>query len=106
MQKSILLFSLIGCICSCTMTKPVMPLGRDIYTVSAFHKLDALTAANKYCDGLGKKTLVKSIRDEGQNTWSSVVFECLSPDDPEFRPPDYQIPTDTIIRGTTKGLRH
>ena len=88
------------------MIKPVTPLGRDIYTVSAFRKLDALTAANKYCDTLGKKTLVKDIRDEGQNTWSSVMFRCLSPDDPDFRPPDYGTPTDTISRGTIKSQRH
>ncbi len=104
MQKSIVLVSLVGFICGCVMIKPVTPLGRDIYTVSAFRKLDALTAANNYCDILGKKTLVKDIREPGQNTWASVVFECLSPDDPEFRPPDYQEPTDTITRGTTKGL--
>jgi hypothetical protein len=103
MKKSILLVSLLGFICGCAMIKPVTPLGGDLYTVSAFHKIDALTAANKYCDSLEKKTLVKDIREEAQNSWASVVFKCLSPDNPEFHPPDYEKSTDSITRGTIKG---
>jgi hypothetical protein len=105
MQKFILLVGLVGFICGCAMSKPVTPLGGDIYTVSASRKENALTAASKYCDGQGKKILVKDIRSEHQQSWASVVFKCLSPDDPEFHPPDYENPTDPITKGVIKGLR-
>ena len=105
MQKFILLVGLVGFIWCCATSKPVTPLGGDIYTVSASRKEEALRAANKYCDSEGKKILVKDIRAEHQQSWASVVFKCLSPDDPEFHPPDYENPTDPITRGAIKGLR-
>ena len=99
MQKSMLLVSLVGLFCACAMIKPVTPVGADTYTVSAFHKQDALTAANKYCDNQGKKILVKDIYGETNTSWASVIFKCLSPDDPEFHPPDYQKAPDSIMKG-------
>ena len=84
MRKFIVLVSLIGLICGCARTTPVTPLGRDLYTVSGLYSQDALTAANKYCDSLGKKILV---RYTSGSTWSSVMFRCLSPQDPEYPRP-------------------
>jgi hypothetical protein len=97
MQKSILLVSLVGFICGCAMTKPVTPVGGNIYTVSAFHKEDALKAADKYCSNQGKKILVTQTHEENNTSWASLVFKCLSPDDPELRQPQNPKEPSTIM---------
>lgn len=87
MQKFILLVSLVGFICGCAMTKPVTPIGADKYVVSGYHEQDALAVADKYCNSLGKKISITNIRGETNTSWASVIFKCLSPDDPEYPRP-------------------
>jgi hypothetical protein len=98
MRKFILPVSLVGFICGCATTSPVTPLGADKYIVSAYHTQDASTAADKYCNGQGKKILVTNISRETNTSWASVIFRCLSPDDPEYLRDYQKTPPETIIK--------
>ena len=88
-----------------------MKLGPDTYTVSASKhytsggavaKTNALQAANKYCETIGKEVLVTNTQDGFDVPFytSSVTFNCLDRADPQLKRPVYRKSPDVLIETT------
>lgn len=83
----------------CVTASDVVPAGKDTYMVTgggtggiSYGKtaIAALKKANAYCASLHKLVMIRNTQTQsafnGEN--SSLVFSCLSADDPEYRTPN------------------
>lgn len=100
-------------ISGCGTTGDVVKLGPDTYTVTASKhytsggavaKTNALQAANKYCDELGREVLVTNTQDGFDVPFytSSVTFNCLDKTDPQLRRPTYRKSPDVVIENNAR----
>jgi hypothetical protein len=106
MKRIAVLFILI--MAGCVSTSDIVPAGKDSYMVQSSARgglvmgsenVNALKAANAYCAGMGK---VMQIRRTDTSTSlnyaaASLIFSCLSADDPEYRRPDLRKDPTTVI---------
>ena len=82
--------------CASTPTG-VVPAGQDAYHVSVLGaryetqtdtNLKALSAANQYCDQLGKHVMFRQSTESGDRPWSpkqeDLTFVCMDANDPAF----------------------
>lgn len=84
-----------------TTGSDVVPVGKDTYqlsmtgtgfTTQANTNIEALKAANAYCDKIGKHMVPKNSNESGVYGWSprqdNLVFMCLNADDPRYTNPE------------------
>lgn len=99
MRTALLAGVLLLCGCVTTGSKP-LPVGKDTYQLSmtgvgfatqANTNMQALAAANQFCDGLGLHMVPKTSGESGVYGWSprqdNLVFMCLKSDDPRYLNP-------------------
>lgn len=101
LSVSLFLFALISC-AGPGSTKTVTNLGPDTYHVRGWHTEDALKEATEYCNKKGKNILVTNLSESSSKDWASIIFRCLSSDDPEYKRPDYQKPPTAVIEDRRK----
>ena len=89
--SALLCVILLGC-----RTSSVIPIGKDTYTVSVMRcglcepvQSAATEIADHYCATRGKQLQVKTIDGHNAQPWApgtaTVVFNCLSENDPEYK---------------------
>jgi hypothetical protein len=93
----------------CTSPSPITPCGQDSYIVTVDDtsggrspgrlQVKAAQKASKYCPDQGKVVRVRNTSGEGVTGWksasSTLVFSCISEDDPESTRPDLRSEADT-----------
>jgi hypothetical protein len=84
---------LTGCV-----TSPIVPVGRDSYSVTA-RRCDmcsaaegsSITSASRYCEHIGKHMVLRSMNNSSDwhgATHSTIFFSCLDANDPEYVRPN------------------
>ena len=76
---------LVGC-------STIQPLGPDVYRIQAGTNVVA-QQAEEVCAKTGKKVLVKNIISV-----NSFIFQCLDPNSPDYKPPQYEQAPNAVIR--------
>lgn len=88
----------IAAMAGCASTpSAVLPAGQDAYHVSVFGaryetqtdtNLKALSAANQYCDQMGKHVMFRQSTESSAHAWSpkqeDLTFVCMDAADPAF----------------------
>jgi hypothetical protein len=97
---------------ACMSTSEVVPVGKDTYmlmargsgllTSSAEVPIEAMKAANVHCASLGRRMIIRRTETQGTpgvtDMSSSLVFSCVTEDDPEYKRPDLQKDPNVIIQ--------
>ena len=85
----------------CAAASQIVPVGRDSYIVTAPETLGGTgriivaKAANQYCDSSGNHMIVRRL--DGSALTVSLVFSCVSVDDPEYKRPNLRNEPNVII---------
>lgn len=96
----------------CMSTSEVVSVGKDTYmlmargsgllTSSAEVPIEAMKAANVHCASLGRRMIIRRTDTQGTpgltDMSSSLVFSCVTEDDPEYKRPDLQKDPNVIIQ--------
>jgi hypothetical protein len=85
----------------CAVASQIVPMGRDSYLVTAPETLGGtgrilvVKSANQYCDSGGTHMIVRRL--EGNAFTVSLIFSCVTSDDPEYRRPNLRKEPNVII---------
>lgn len=97
---------------ACMSTSEVVPVGKDTYMLSARASgllasssevpIEAMKAANVHCASLGRRMIIRRTDTQGipglTDMSSSLIFSCVTEDDPEYKRPDLQKDPSVIIQ--------
>ena len=85
----------------CALPSEVVPMGKDSYMVTAPEtiggqgRIIVVNAANKYCSSQNTYMIVRRMDASGMAV--SLMFSCVSEDDPEYQRPNLKKEPNVII---------
>jgi hypothetical protein len=86
----------------CATASQIVPMGRDSYLVTAPETLGGTgrilvaKSANQYCESGGTHMIVRRLDANGFTV--SLIFSCVSADDPEYKRPNLRKDPNVIIQ--------
>lgn len=115
MRQVITVLISIGLI-GCASTSDIVPYGADSYMLSSDDvwggysqgslQVKAAQRATDFCAKKEKVFIVRNTNSQGTQGWTStsstLIFSCVSKDDPEYQRPNLRKEADTVIEDRRK----
>jgi hypothetical protein len=110
MTRTTLAVALALILAGCVVNSDIVPAGKDSFMVvstargGATGTIDAVKAANQYCGTESRQMIIRRMDTNGvpglSPVSSTLVFSCVSADDPEYRRPNLQHEPNVRIQQT------
>jgi hypothetical protein len=115
-MRKIILCAIPSLIVGCATTSDVVPYGKDSYMLSSGDvwggysqgslQVKAAQRASSFCAEKGKVFVVRNTGGQGVQGWTStsstLIFSCVSENDPEFQRPNLRKEADSVIEDRRK----